>query len=171
MIHPIRKLVISALLAALTAAVAAILAFASPAPHASASDGVQKTTADALQPVVENFEYPDADRIFEETGMTLHKGDGHILFAECDDSPEQIQVWTVLSSTGKYCFRTTAATGYLTLEVPDVYALKTGERAIHAELSAEGKSQEVNVPKDKFQGVGEGLGGAPTVLLEIRVTG
>ncbi|GAA4012627.1 hypothetical protein GCM10022384_66630 [Streptomyces marokkonensis] len=42
---------------------------------------------------------------------------------------------------------------------------------MHAELSAEGKTQEIDLAKNDFQGVGEGVGGADTVLLELHVTG
>ncbi|MDT0615316.1 hypothetical protein [Streptomyces lancefieldiae] len=144
--------------------------------YAATGSGTSPTAAQAAaaeQPpyAVEDFQHPGADRILAEKGITLHRGDGHVFFAECDGSPEQIQVWTRKSSEGTYCFQTTSTTGFLSVEVPEVYALQTEETAIHAELSAEGKTQEIDLTKNDFQGVGEGVGGAPTVLLELRVTG
>ncbi|WP_267245543.1 hypothetical protein [Streptomyces sp. PR69] len=121
---------------------------------------------------VEDFNYPDADGILAEKGIKLHRGDGHILLADCDASANQIQVWTRHNKEeGMYCFNATASTGYLTLEVPDVFAIQTSDHPVTAELTAEGKKETVAVAKDDFKGVGEGVGGAPTVLVELRVTG
>lgn len=141
---------------------------------AAAAEG---TTAQAaaegdIPPVaVEEFNYPDADKILAEKGIKLLKGDGHLLLADCDSSVNQIQVWTRQTADGMYCFRATGSSGYLTLEIPDVFAIQTSDRPVSADLTAEGKTQTVDVPKDDFKGVGEGVGGAPTVLVELRVTG
>jgi hypothetical protein len=121
---------------------------------------------------VEDFNYPGADRILQEQGITLKRGDGRITLTTCDPAAtNQIEVWTRESTDGKLCFRATAATGRLTLEIPRVYAIGTEARAVRAELSAEGQTQTVDVAKGEFKGVGEGVGDAPTVLLELRVTG
>ncbi|MFC9063526.1 hypothetical protein ACFTXB_36785, partial [Streptomyces sp. NPDC057074] len=69
-------------------------------------------------------------------------------------------------------FHTTAASGYLTLELPRVFALETGEHPVSADLTAEGQTQTVSLAEDEFKSVGEGtVGGAHSVLVEIRVTG
>ncbi|WP_432084527.1 hypothetical protein [Streptomyces sp. WAC 04229] len=163
------KPLLAGLLAACTVAGASSLAYAVTASDdAPAMAGV---AADSPAYAVEDFQHPDATRIFDEKGVKVLHGDGHVFFTECDGSPEQIQVWTRKSADGAYCFQTTSTTGFLKVEVPEVYALQTSETAVHAELSAEGKTQEVELSKNDFEGVGEGVGGAPTVLLELRVTG
>lgn len=165
-----RNPLLAGILAACALVGASTLVYASTA-SASSTDVTRTAAADTPPPAVEDFQHPNADRILQEKGITLHRGDGHIFFAECDNSPQQIRVWTRKSTEGKYCFQTNSTTGYLSVEVPDVYALETDARAVHAELSAEGKSQEVDLAKGEFRGVGEGVSGAPTVLLELRVTG
>ncbi|MDN3292579.1 hypothetical protein QWM81_00660 [Streptomyces ficellus] len=164
------------LLAVLMGALASLAGISTLAFAAGGPQSIGTTAAaaadDTLPPVaVEDFSYPNAAKILAEKGLTLHKGDGRILLADCDSSRQQIQVWTRQTADGKYCFDANATRGYLTLEVPDVYALQTSDHPISADLTANGKTQTVNVPKDNFQGVGEGTGGDPTVLVEIRVTG
>ncbi|MDI9884261.1 hypothetical protein QMZ92_07580 [Streptomyces sp. HNM0645] len=126
--------------------------------------------------MVEDFSYPGADSILATQGIKLKKGDGWILLAECDQGADQIRVMTVKDeSTGRkdaYCFRATGKSGYLTLELPRVFALETGAHPLTAELTANGRTTTVDVPKDGFESVGEGnVGGARSVLVEIRVTG
>lgn len=154
-------------------AVAGVSIFAVTSAAAAEGTTGQVAAADGdIPPVaVEEFNYPDADKILAEKGIKLLKGDGHLLLADCDSSANQIQVWTRQTAEGMYCFRATGASGYLTLEVADVFAIQTSDRPVSADLTAEGKTETVDVPKDNFKGVGEGVGGAPTVLVELRVTG
>ncbi|MFJ5223448.1 hypothetical protein [Streptomyces sp. NPDC088400] len=171
MIPRARRLLFAGLIASF-AAVAGISTLASAASPGPATVTAQAMADDTIPPfAVEDFEYPGAQKILEEKGITLRKGDGRILLADCDPAQQQIQVWTRKSSAGMFCFQATAKTGHLTLEVPDVFALQTSDRAISADLTAQGKTQTVNVPKDKLQGVGEGTGGGDAVLVELRVTG
>lgn len=119
---------------------------------------------------MEDFEHPGAAKILKEKGISLKKGDGHIILSECT-STANIQVLTRTSADGKVCFGVTGKTGYLALEVPEVFALQTQDRAVQAKLTAEGRTEVVDLTKNQIKGVGEGLGGAPTVLVELRVTG
>ncbi|MEI5006896.1 hypothetical protein RB196_05780 [Streptomyces sp. PmtA] len=119
---------------------------------------------------MEDFEYPGAERILAEKGIVLRKGDGHILLTECS-AANQIQVWTRQNKEGKYCFRVIGKTGSLTLEVKDVHAVETEGRAVRASLTADGKTTTVDVAKDDYRPVGEGTGGKPAVLIELKVTG
>jgi hypothetical protein len=161
-----RRLLCAGLAGAAALVGAAAYAVAAPATAVQAA-------ADDVPPVaVEDFNYPGAAKILAEQGITLKRGDGRITLATCDAAAtDQIEVWTRKSGDGKFCFRATATTGWLTLEIPEVYALATETRAVRAELSAEGQSQVVDVAKGEFKGVGEGVGDAPTILLELRVTG
>ncbi|MEJ8636358.1 hypothetical protein [Streptomyces sp. MS2.AVA.5] len=144
---------------------------------AVADESATKGSAAATPPVaVEDYAYPGAADILATQGIKLKKGDGRILLVECDTTPGEIKVHTVKDDAagrkGNYCFRATAKTGYLTLELPRVFALETAEHPISADLTANGDTTTVDVPKDGFESVGEGtVGGAQSVLVEIRVTG
>lgn len=148
-------------------------------PLAFASDGSVSRAGDDTPPsVVEDYAYPGAENILATKGIKLKKGDGRILLADCDPSANQIQVLTVedkaTGRAGEYCFRTTAKSGYLTLELPRVFMLElaASDRPISADLTADGATTTVNVGAGDFKSVGEGVvGGARSTLVEIRVTG
>ncbi|MFF7684757.1 hypothetical protein ACFZB6_01220 [Streptomyces syringium] len=149
------------------------IATAAPTPASASADDATPPSA------VETFKYPNAEKILKEQGIVLRKGDGHILLADCKVSKD-IQVGTSLihpgqSEQGTYCFKVTGTgkSGYLSLEIPTVYNIMTGDVAVKANLIAEGKSQTVAVPKNDGVGVGTGapVPGAPPVLVELRVTG
>ncbi|MFE0508842.1 hypothetical protein [Streptomyces sp. NPDC058964] len=163
------------------AGVAAVLALVGMPMLASADPQPTGGPTGATPPsAVEDFAYPNADRIQRDQGIKLIRGDGHILLAKCDDSAQQIKVLTVQGQSGNtqgaYCFRASAKSGYLTLELPRVFALETADHPISADLRPEADpaapAKTVSVGKNGYQSVGEGAaGGAPTVLLELRVTG
>ncbi|GAB2704966.1 hypothetical protein [Kitasatospora kifunensis] len=167
----------AAAVAATTSALAAgstdATASPSPAPTATAQPTQATTTP---PPAVEDFAYPGADRILRDQGITLKQGDGHIVLADCATTPDaDIQVMSRTSTGGQFCFRVTGASGYLTLEMKDVFALKTQSHPIRATLTPSGQTQTqvVDVAKNQFTPVGEGVstGTAPTVLVELRATG
>ncbi|MFF7928893.1 hypothetical protein ACFZDP_48990 [Streptomyces mirabilis] len=163
------------------AGVAAVLALVGTPMLASADP--QPTggpTGDTPPSAVEDFAYPNADQIQHDQSIKLIKGDGHITLAACDDSGQQIKVLTVKdengNSQGAYCFKTSAKSGFLALELPRVFALETTDHPIKADLRPQADptapAKTVSVGKNAYQSVGEGAaGGAPTVLLELRVTG
>lgn len=143
---------------------------------ASADDPPPAPSPSAPPVAVEDYGYPGADRILAEKGIKLKKGDGHILLADCDQAAQQIRVLTVKDDSvgrqGTYCFRATAKTGRLTLELPRVFAVEAADHPVSADLTADGKTTTVNVPQGGFESVGEGtVGGARSVLVELRVTG
>ncbi|MFE9765947.1 hypothetical protein ACFYPC_15715 [Streptomyces sp. NPDC005808] len=145
-------------------------------PLAVADDSASQAAADVPPVAVEDYGYPGAADILATEGIKLNKGDGHILLVECDTAPDQIRVYTVADSAagrrGDYCFQPTAASGYLTLELPRVFALETGEHPISADLTANDVTTSVDIAEGGFKSVGEGVtGGARAVLVEIRVTG
>ncbi|MFF0964716.1 hypothetical protein ACWDQO_15030 [Streptomyces sp. NPDC003703] len=138
MMRHLRKPIFAALLAALSVVGASTLAIADTVSRRSPGTEPRAVTAGSTPPsTVESFEHPGAGRIFQDKGIKLFKGDGRIVFADCDNSSQQIQVWSRKNSDGKFCFRTTSTSGYLSPEVPEVYALQTEARALHVELSAE----------------------------------
>ncbi|TRV72369.1 hypothetical protein FKN01_30295 [Streptomyces sp. 130] len=152
----------------------AALTSAQAAPH-DLSTAVPLAVADGEMPYsVEDFAYPGADALLEQRGITLKRGDGHIVLTditslgECRD-PENIMVE---SRKGNFCFRTNAKAGYLTLELPDTFSLWTQKQPVRATLTAEGESTVVSAPANSLTGVGEsGDTGLRSVLVELRVTG
>ncbi|MDT0453796.1 hypothetical protein [Streptomyces hesseae] len=123
---------------------------------------------------VETFEYPNAAKILKEQGIALHKGDGHILLADCKISTD-IQVFTRHNKEGRYCFKVTGTgkTGYLSLEIPQAFNVTTGDYAVRASVTADGKTSIVDIPKNDVRAIGEGTNppGSPASLVELRVTG
>ncbi|WP_331743379.1 hypothetical protein OG762_47705 (plasmid) [Streptomyces sp. NBC_01136] len=163
------------------AGAAALMALVGVPVLASADPQPPGGSAGATPPsAVEDFAYPNADQIQRDQGIKLIKGDGHITLAACDASVQQIKVQTVQGQggdvQGAYCFKATAKSGYLALELPRVIALETADHPISADLRPQADpsapATTVNVDKNGYKSVGEGTaGGAPSVLLELRVTG
>ncbi|MEU1461236.1 hypothetical protein ABZ467_11220 [Streptomyces sp. NPDC005727] len=143
---------------------------------AAADDPPPSSPPSTPPTAVEDYGYPGADRILAEKGIKLKRGDGHILLAVCDLAAQQIRVQTVKDDSvgrqGTYCFKATAKTGRLTLELPRVFAVEAADHPVSADLTANGRTTTVDVPQGGFESVGEGtVGGARSVLVELRVTG
>lgn len=151
---------------ALTSAHAAPRAAASPSPAAAAGE---------LGYAVEDFNYPGADQLLEDRGITLKRGDGHITLTgitdvnECRADASNIAVESWL---GTFCFHSNAKSGHLTMELADTFNLWTGDQAVKATLTAEGKETVVDAPANKLTPVGQsGDTGKRSALVEIRVNG
>lgn len=143
---------------------------------ASADDPPQSQASEHPPVAVEDYRYPGADRILTEKGIKLKKGDGRILLADCDQAAQQIRVLTVADpAVGRkdvYCFKALGKVGRLTLELPRVFAVEAADHPIRADLTANGETTSVSVEKNGWASVGEGtVGGAQSVLVELRVTG
>ncbi|MFF7280632.1 hypothetical protein [Streptomyces griseorubiginosus] len=161
-----------ALLFGVSGALAAGLGAAVLTTGAQAAPQTAVTTATAtdMPAAVEDFTYPGAAKVLADRGITLKRGDGHITLVGCSEA-WNIKIESRLDNGG-YCFRTTARTGFLTLELPDAYGVWTEDHPVEATLTAEGKETVVNVPTDDYQPVGEaGDTGLRSVLVELRVTG
>ncbi|MCH0538448.1 hypothetical protein I3F58_02495 [Streptomyces sp. MUM 203J] len=140
-------------------------------PAASTANSADNTVPPT---VVEDFSYPGAAQLFEETGVKLIQGDGGILQGECDGSSNQILVYSRALPArydNQVCFKAVKSYGHLTLELPEVFGLWTKDRPVSAALTAEGKTQTVKLTKNDFKSVGEGAQSAPTMLVELHVTG
>ncbi|MFH9610536.1 hypothetical protein [Streptomyces sp. NPDC017448] len=169
----LRRILIPSLVGATAAALGwSTLAVANAVSPDEKTQQSAAATAEAPPYAVEDFAYPGADKIEQTRGLKLFRGDGHIVLATCDETPDQIRIWSRQGDEGsRFCFRATASKGFLTLEVPQVFAVQTADRPVSADLSSEGKTQTVDVAKDTLKGVGEGVEGADAVLVELRVTG
>ncbi|MER5727349.1 hypothetical protein ABT084_03140 [Streptomyces sp. NPDC002138] len=175
-----RKTTLRAACAAVAAGALAWLAIAGGAiggttahsAEGNATDSVaMKATADEGPGyAVEDFGYPNADKILAERGITLKRGDGHILLADCASGSDLLEVWS--RANEKICFRVTGTTGYLTLEIPAVFAVKGNSYAARVDMTtgAEGKSYDVN--KNAWTPVGESADdqGRDFMLMEIKTT-
>ncbi|OKI11667.1 hypothetical protein AMK13_03730 [Streptomyces sp. CB02056] len=154
-----------------------------PAGTVSAA-GAGTTTAGAVTaddtppPAVEDFAYPEADRIFKERGIKLKSGDGHILLATCDSRPGLLEVNARGMSTtdpvghGRFCFQVTGATGRLSLELPSVYGAKGNDYAVRVDMQTGTEAKSFDVQKNKWTPVGETADPQERVftLLEITAT-
>ncbi|WP_329491862.1 hypothetical protein OG618_36185 [Kitasatospora sp. NBC_01246] len=156
-----------------TAVAAASADSSSAASAAQTAPVAASATADDATPppAVEDFTYPGASPF---PNLKLLRGDGHILLADCNTTT-QIQLWSraVPNPAGgpSVCFRVNGTVGQLTLELPQTFLIQTNDRAVRANLTADGVAQTVDVPKGGITGVGEGVGQKPTMLVELRVTG
>lgn len=121
---------------------------------------------------VEDFNYPQADKIEAEKGIVLKRGDGHIVLAECGSEAGLLEIYT--RAADKVCFRTTGDSGYLSLEIKSVYGVK-GATDLDADMTLQapdGTPQEITVPKDSFTPVGESVDpeGQEHMLVEISTS-
>ncbi|MEV5237973.1 hypothetical protein AB0K89_02395 [Streptomyces cinnamoneus] len=119
------------------------------------------TVADTAPPGVEDFEYPQADKIFKDRGIKLKRGDGHIVLAACDSQPGLIEVYargmqkTDTVGQGKFCFRANGKSGYLSLELPAVYGAKGNDYAVTVNMLTASQEKSFELEKNKWTGVGE----------------
>ncbi|MFE7121207.1 hypothetical protein ACFU99_37840 [Streptomyces sp. NPDC057654] len=147
----------------------ATLTVAQAAPQAAHASTAASGSAE-LPSAVEDFSYPDAARILQEQGIALKRGDGHIMLTGCDSKYDV----KVESRKGEnfFCFTISSAQGYLTMELPDAYAMWTKDHPVKATLTADGKTTVVNAPKNEYTNMGEtGNSGKRSVLVELRAAG
>ncbi|MGI5450992.1 hypothetical protein ACQEVM_35510 [Streptomyces sp. CA-243310] len=125
---------------------------AAPAGLTSAQNSAASNSSD-IPSAVEDFAYPDADRILREKNLVLKRGDGNITLAECGSAPD------LLTFIGRdredFCFRVTGKSGYLSLEVPAVTGVKSKDQAALIDMTVDGETTSYTVPKNSWKGVGE----------------
>ncbi len=126
---------------------------------------------DAHMPsAVETFDYPGAAKIQAERGITLKRGDGHIMLTDCATAFD-IKVESRTADT-YHCFKVSGKQGYLTMELPDAYGIWTQDHPVRATLTTDGKQTVVNAARNDYTPVGEaGDASKRSVLVELRVTG
>ncbi|WP_327286401.1 MULTISPECIES: hypothetical protein [unclassified Streptomyces] len=119
---------------------------------------------------VEDFSYPNADKILAEQKIKLKSGNGRILLAECTGAPELMEVFS--HQNEKVCFRVTGDKGYLSLEIPAVFGVKGNNYAAQVEMSAGTEQKTFNVDRNAWTAVGETADGQGRdfMLLEIRTS-
>ncbi|MFI5856358.1 hypothetical protein [Streptomyces parvulus] len=138
---------------------------------AGAASGPATETVAGSEPgyAVEDYNYPNADKILAEQNIVLKRGDGRIVLADCASGDNLLQF--LARDHEDVCFRVTADEGFLTLELPAVHGVKTDDSTnTHLEMTAEGDQVEYDIPADTWKGVGESVDGREHVLVEIRVS-
>ncbi|MFF1507892.1 hypothetical protein [Streptomyces sp. NPDC058326] len=140
----------------------------SPAPaHATTAEAVAD---EAPGFAVESYDYPQADKILAEQGITLKRGDGHILLADCASGTGLLEVWSREKS--RVCFRATGNSGWLTLEIPTVYGVKSNAYATELDMTVGTEEKTYDIPANSWKPVGETADpeGRPHMLVEIRTS-
>ncbi|MGW4113999.1 hypothetical protein ACWEFJ_24280 [Actinosynnema sp. NPDC004786] len=142
---------------------------------AALSNGAPATAEDAQQPLVETFDYPDADAIFQQRQIRLKKGDGHILLVDCRAGANQIRVESNAFDPPNhlFCFQVTGNSGYLTMEIPNAFLVYGNDyNAVASWTTDTGEVRRSTVRKNDPvpTPIGEGATGTPGVLIELRAT-
>ncbi|MFF2953372.1 hypothetical protein ACFVVU_18735 [Kitasatospora sp. NPDC057965] len=129
---------------------------AAPVPAAAGT-----AADDTPPPAVEDFAYPQADKIFQERGIRLKSGDGHIVLTTCDGRPGLLIVEargmtaTDPVGRGRFCFLITGTSGRLSLELPSVYSALGNDYAVRLDMRTGTEDKSFDVQKNKWTWVGE----------------
>ncbi|MFI9236558.1 hypothetical protein [Streptomyces sp. NPDC053079] len=102
---------------------------------------------------VEDFSYPNAEKIFKEKGLKLKRGDGHILLAECGSSPNLLKF--IARDRDDFCFKVVGNKGYLSLEVPSVGGVQSSDHAAKVKMEVGDKQASFDIPKNSWRAIGE----------------
>jgi hypothetical protein len=131
---------------------------------AAAAEGDEEATLE------EDFAYPFADEIQAEHGVRLIRGDGHIMLSDCEVAGDLFEVLT-RNSRDSHCFAVTGASGYLELELPAAYGVRT-ERELSTAVVIQSEETFVEPLEVGWNGIGVG-GSHPedgeATLIELRV--
>ncbi|MFH8797220.1 hypothetical protein [Streptomyces sp. NPDC017941] len=103
---------------------------------------------------VEDFGYPNADKIFAEQGIRLKSGDGHITLATCDGEPGLLEVWA-RGPRDRYCFKVSGNRGYLRLDLPGVFGVKGNSYDTDVNMTVAGTTKSFDIEKNTWTPVGE----------------
>ncbi|WP_437294760.1 hypothetical protein [Sorangium sp. So ce426] len=163
---------------ALGAAAAAALGW--PVMTSSPSDAPSQrgASAEAVDPVadaapgyaVEDFNYPQAGKILAEQGITLERGDGRVVLADCASQTGLLEVFA-RKRKHSICFRVTGNSGYLSLEIPAVYAIRGNDYTIQVDIAVDNEVRSYEIQKNEWLPVGESTGETKEVtLVEIRTS-
>ncbi|MGX1368558.1 hypothetical protein RKD19_003917 [Streptomyces canus] len=131
---------------------------ADPAPVAGEAPGY----------AVENFDYPQADKILAERNILLKRGDGHITLATCASGTGQLEVQA--RDKSKVCFDVKGNSGWLTLEIPSVYLIRGNDYTTEADMTVGTEEKSYEIAKNTWTPVGESADeqAREWTLLELR---
>ena len=126
--------------------------------------------------LVEDFAYPDRDKLLAEKGLKLTSGDGNIMLADCASGAGDLLRINSRTS-GNVCFAVSGPVGYLALEIDRAYLAKSDTRdgvtaTVRTEdpRTGESKVEETGLEPGTWKAVGEGLDPAlASTVLELSV--
>jgi hypothetical protein len=156
----------------LAAMAAGALAWSGLAGGTLAASGAATPVADeAPGYAVENFDYPQADKILAEQDIVLKRGDGHITLADCASGTGLLEVWA-RDNTEEICFRAVGNSGWLTLEIPSVFAVRGNAYATEIDMTVGTVEKSFDIEKNTWTPVGEGVDeqSGEHMLVEIRTS-
>ncbi|GHB27034.1 hypothetical protein GCM10010377_16270 [Streptomyces viridiviolaceus] len=159
---------------ALAAAAAGALAWlavpgGAPAAERAASEPLTSVADEAPGYAVEDFNYPQADKILAEQGIVLKRGDGRIVLADCASGTDLLRVMARRNAE-TICFRTTGNSGWLTLEIPAVYVIRGNDYNTEVDMTVGSEEKTYSIEKNTWTAVGESADeqGREHMLVEIR---
>ncbi|MCX4960160.1 hypothetical protein [Streptomyces virginiae] len=118
---------------------------------------------------VEDFNYPNAEKVLAETGIVLKRGDGNIVLADCASGQNLLRI--LARDRADVCFKVTGDAGFLALELKSVHGVRTNDvKNTHLEMTAADDRVKYDIPAKTWEGVGESVDGRDHVLVEIRTT-
>ncbi|MFE2044344.1 hypothetical protein ACFXAZ_26155 [Streptomyces sp. NPDC059477] len=120
---------------------------------------------------VEDFAYPGADTILAEQNILLQRGDGHITLADCAGGTGLIQI-LAREHADPICFRVIGNEGWLTLEIPSVYAVRGNDYDTQVDMTVGAEEKSYDIGNNTWTAVGESADeqGREHLLVEIRST-
>ncbi|MEU1699147.1 hypothetical protein ACPCIX_02370 [Streptomyces pseudogriseolus] len=137
---------------------------------ASAQGHATSTVADdAPGYAVEDFNYPNADKILAEQNIVLKRGDGHITLVDCAGGTNYIQVLAT-KRAGMVCFKVVGDSGWLTLEMPSVYTMRGNDYTTQVDMTVDDEEKSFDLEKNTWTAVGQSADeqGREHMLVEIR---
>ena len=160
-----RRRLMGTVAAALTAGA---LAWAAVTGSGGASGATAPVAGEAPGYAVENFNYPQADKILAEKNILLKRGDGHITLADCASGTGQLEVQA--RDKSKVCFDVKGTSGWLTLELPSVYLIHGNDYSTEADMTVGSEQQSYDIAKNSWTPVGESADeqAREWTLLELR---
>ncbi|WP_433340786.1 hypothetical protein [Streptomyces sp. CA-253872] len=170
------KLASRVVVTACAAGAAALVWTSVSAGHSGAAAATSATSAASVADeapgyLVEDFDYPNAAKIKEEQGITLKRGDGHIVLADCGSQDGLLEIWE-RNRSEHICFRVTGTSGYLSLEIPAVYGIKgAADQSADVTMTTDDKTTHYDIAKNTITPVGESVDpGNDYALVEISTT-
>ncbi|MFD6150519.1 hypothetical protein [Streptomyces sp. NPDC060243] len=132
--------------------------------------GVASVADEAPGRLVEDFNYPQADKILAERGFVLKRGDGHIALADCVSGTGQLEL--LARDQGKVCFDVTGDSGWLTMEIPAVFSFKGNDYSTTIDMTVGEEEKSFDITKNTWTPVGESTDpeSRDHALIEIRTT-
>ncbi|NEA41282.1 hypothetical protein [Streptomyces sp. SID11385] len=120
---------------------------------------------------VEDFAYPQADKILAEKGLVLKRGDGHITLADCVSGTGQLEL-LARNKGDKICFDVVGDEGFLTMEIPAVYSIRGNDYSTTVDMKVGDEEKSFPITENTWTPVGESADpeNRDFVLVEIRTS-